>query len=122
MEQSIQRQRKALKYSIQQYVATDEKTALIREQAKRISLARNLTERKNRNRKLKNSKTNASNLMMSGMPVHDQQEQMSQVHESMPPLTELSVKNYSELPQWKDPAPSQSAMMHNENDDNSMID
>ena len=98
MEQSIQRQRKALKYSIQQYVATDEKTALIREQAKRISLARNLTERKNRNRKLKNSKTNASNLMMSGMPVHDQQEQMSQVHESMPPLTELSVKNYSELP------------------------
>ena len=45
MESSIQRQRKALKHSIQHYVAADEREAIMKKAAMKINLTRNLTER-----------------------------------------------------------------------------
>lgn len=92
MEASIQKQRKALKHSIQHYVAADEQTSMMRTAAKRIHLARNLTERKNRLKKL--AKRQASK-------IYQDPDQRSYQEEENPPLAEeYSQKNYSERPHW----------------------
>ena len=54
MEQSIQKQRKALKQSIQQYVATDDRHMSLRVTRRNNSISRHMTERKPR-RKIRRS-------------------------------------------------------------------
>lgn len=54
MEQSIQKQRKALKQSIQQYVAADERHMTLRYTRRNTTMARHMTERKQR-RKIRGS-------------------------------------------------------------------
>ena len=54
MEQSIQKQRKALKQSIQQYVATEDQQIQLRNPRRNALMARHLTERKIR-RKIRRS-------------------------------------------------------------------
>lgn len=67
---------------------------MMRTAAKRIYLARNLTERKNRLKKL--AKRHNANKMM-----HQEPDQMSYQEEENPPLAEeYSQKNYSERPHW----------------------
>ena len=82
MEMSIQRQRKALKHSIQHYVAAEERDNVLRSAAARISLTRNLTERKIRNRKInKKAQATANEAFPKG-------EMIANVHQMAGHLTE----------------------------------
>lgn len=97
MEMSIQKQRKALKHSIQQFVAADENGLVFPSGGvQRTTFLRNLTDR-NRQRK-KVSKT----VVRSQMPIKSQEDSVEQiamgVGQGEAPMTEYSLQQ--EAPQW----------------------